>query len=187
MDDLEKHLLAGAKKAEASYEQLTGRQWLSHAPESFIQVVVALELLRMGYGAYIDATHKKLQEGIKRGPGRPMNRMGQRPDISISDESGQTIRALVEIKKAGSAVKLPPSVHDDAKKIEAGLKRRNATQAGYLLVYVQASTKRKIEPLKERFWRCARALRTWEFVGCVEGKSEPTWVRAIGLFRFIGS
>jgi hypothetical protein len=187
MDDLEKGLLDGAKKAEASYENITGGHWLSHAPESFIQVVVALELSRLGHGAYIDASHKKLHTGIKRGPGRPMKRTGQRPDISIWDGSGETIRAYVEIKKAGHAVDLPPSVRKDAKKIEALLKSPKAAQAGYLLVYIQASTKRKIEPLKERFERWARVLRTWELAGCVEGKNCEAWVRATGLFRYIGS
>jgi hypothetical protein len=120
MNVLEGRILQGAENAQKRYGEMSGYEWLSHAPESFIQIFVALELHSLRYKKiYIDATYNKLKKAIKTdadNPIDPMEHEGQRPDIAIFAASTKNLRAIVEIKKAGHALNLPPSVRSDANK-----------------------------------------------------------------------
>jgi hypothetical protein len=61
MNSLEACIMSGAGKARIHYERMTGGYWLSHAPESFLQVLVALEIERAGYAVYIDTSIRKMK------------------------------------------------------------------------------------------------------------------------------
>ena len=145
MNDLEKAILRGAKNAERKYEWLTGGHWLSHAPESFLQMTVAMELRKKTKNCiYVDASHNKIKaDQDERRLGRPPGNEHERPDISVWFKTSNELRAIIEIKLAYRFA----GVNSDATKIRKILRHKQSA-LGYLLVY---SEEYKLETLKQRF------------------------------------
>ena len=127
MNQLERCILDGAISAQEKYEKMSGGCWLSHGPESFLQIVIA-ELLseRTELPIYVDASIKKMMREFERGPGRPSKPNAQRPDITVFHKD-ETLRAAIEVKRAWSF----HPIRKDAKKIQDYLSGRNAAKIGY--------------------------------------------------------
>lgn len=180
MNNLEQQILNGACRAQRKYTGLTGF-WLWHAPESFLQTIVAIELGKT-HTVYVDASLKKSKSQMRRRVGRPASGMGRRPDISVWAKTGASLRAVVEIKQAWN---INPVVAD-AKKVETMLKKVRGVKAGYILVYSDAkkwANKDRVAFLKNRFNSWAKKI-AWQCVGMRTGTvGDDKWAWGFCLLR----
>jgi hypothetical protein len=183
VNKLERVIVRGAWNAEKTYEKLTGGHWLSHGPESFLQVAIALALRRSGNFVYIDASIKKAErdkESARRG--RPPGNLKQRPDISVWFKATDRLRAIIETKLATWGDLQP--VGRDAKKIERLMKQKHSA-CGYLMVYSEARGKKRMNKLKKRFRRWSKELG-WKLIHATTSTSgNPDWAWGFGLFRCV--
>lgn len=183
MNPLEIAVLGGACKAQRVYEGMANGNWLSHGPESFLQSLVALQIRRLGYSVYVDASIKKSQrdqEAPRRG--RPAGNSGQRPDISVWYKSKDKLRAIVEIKRTYDAF---GPVERDADKLTRMMAQGHAA-CGYLLVYTEANGLTRLRTLRARL-RDWESRLSWALVGDRVSKSnDPEWAWGMGLYRFAG-
>lgn len=137
----------GALKAQSDYEKITGGCWLWHGPESFMQTIVALKLAETGHAIYIDASIQRLVADVERGSGRPTKNSRQRPDISVWYKDDETLRAVIELKRAWCY----SPIERDAKKIEKYFRKKYfARTTGYILAYSDMKSKNSTK-LREKF------------------------------------
>ena len=183
MTILEEALSKGMKGAHKSYCRMSDGYWLDHAPEHFIQVLVALEIAKHGYAVFPDVSYKRTQEEFEvleqktgKGKARAYFNLGQRPDLLIWRKTTGAIYGVVEIKRAWS---LPP-ISRDAIKIENAMRSELRPENGYVLVYSTSYPNRKeknpTQLLEDRF-DCWSVRLKWKLLECYVTKPEDgeTW------------
>ena len=120
MNKLEECILKAVRKAQNSYLDMTGGDtteggwWLRHAPESYLQTVVAQSIFRrLKHRVYIDSSLKKIRSDQKK-RGRPAQaNAAKRPDLAIWHKSRSVVRAIIEIKIAWNK----EAILEDSKKL----------------------------------------------------------------------
>lgn len=189
MNKLEKSIIDGALKAQYDYKEMSGGWWLSHAPESFLQVIIAQQLAQ-SHSVYIDATIKKLRSDTVPTPGRPSRNFRKRPDIAVWYKDDVTLRAIIEIKRAWNFA----PVYSDAQKIKNILKSKNFVKVGYLVIYSEIMKKlncrnssvESIAIMQERFENWTGKLGPmWSLlhVHIDPSNNNSDWIWGIGLLR----
>jgi hypothetical protein len=171
--------MTGARKARSHYERMTGGYWLWHAPESFLQVLVAQQIAKAGYSVYIDASIKKMKLDFDALPGRPAANLRTRPDISVWYKNNSGLKAVIEVKRAWS---LAP-IQTDATKVAKYLGQCSALKTGYILAYTEAKGKNRANTLENRFDNWATSI-SWKLLDMRIGVSESDdWAWGMGLMR----
>lgn len=132
MNDLEKVIIAGVKKAQKKYEYMAD-QWLDAAPEAFWQILVGVHISEeKNLWVEFEQTEGKMKKTAGVGVvGRPPKNNRQMFDVIVW-RSENKVAAVIEIKR-GRAVE---PIVNDIKKLRNLLKQkfmRGAT--GYVLVY----------------------------------------------------
>jgi hypothetical protein len=136
---LEKSILDGACIAQKKHKSISGGWWLWHGPESFLQVMVALQITKKTrHTVYVDTSMSRIQKEIGKGPGQPAKNVGQRPDLSVWSKASDTLRAIIEIKRSNSLI----PIRADVKKMERWLGQKKAPNTAYVLAYSEAIKKR---------------------------------------------
>jgi len=144
MNNLEKSLLAGGVDAQKRYGEMTG-WWLSHGPESFIEHEIALKVSKEGFYVFPECSPKKImEEKDKRPRGRPSGNRGQRFDIVVWHKATNSVRAIIEIKRAWNVDVL----RADSIKVKKAL-GQNLAKSGYLVIYTEAKGKKASDSLSE--------------------------------------
>jgi hypothetical protein len=182
MNELEKAILDGALYAEDLYDKMTDGCWLSHAPESFLQNILAWQIFKKTeHVVYVDASIRKLQYDLDQPRrGRPPIYFGRRPDICVWYKSENRIKAFVEIKLATD--RFGP-VNRDANKVMRFVKHRHAAY-GYLLIYSEADGEKGEVKLSNRFRTWAAELGPrWMLIDPRVSSAEKV-ASGFGLFRF---
>lgn len=179
-NQLELAILDGAITAQEDYGEITGGWWLWHGPESYLQTTVANRVAKQtGHAVYVDCSIRKLAAEIKRGPGRPADNQGQRPDLTIWNKSGKTLRAAIEIKRAWSIT----GVRADATKLLKWLAHSHGPGTAYLLVYSEANGKNRYATLERRFSHWSKELG-WRLVcSCADPQGDGEWCWGFCLLR----
>jgi hypothetical protein len=132
---LEQDIFRGALKAQSSYEEMTGGWWLSHGPESIIQIQIALSLKKNHYVDAEASPAKILQYHDSKPRGRPSHNRRNRFDLVVWNKSGLKIRAVVEVKRAYNTA---PLIRDAEKLRRYAANASSNDFAGYLLFYSEA-------------------------------------------------
>jgi Tfp pilus assembly protein PilO len=100
---LEQRIYSAMLGAHRQYLAMTG-YWLSHAPESYITVMIARAIVGLGYNVYIDTSLKKIlndQIILQRSRKRKLSpSLSKRSDISVVFKSKQQTLAAIEVKRA---------------------------------------------------------------------------------------
>lgn len=150
---LEKCLLASVKSAQKQYRDMTGGYALWHAPESFVQMVVARNVNKqLGVLVYPECTPDGFSRDANRArrPGRPPKiNTQQRFDLVIWWKGDSQPRALVELKLTYATM---DSVIQDARKLIAFRKeaaRIEGLRHGYLLVYNSAYRNENVKKIRQ--------------------------------------
>ncbi|WP_146144854.1 hypothetical protein [Phreatobacter cathodiphilus] len=146
MTRIEEKIGQSIREAAEVYVGMAG-WWLSHAPESFLQMKIADGIHSLGYGVFVDATYQKIRRevGLLKGP-KPQTALS-RPDICVWSKDDRTLKAFIEVKKANH---LAP-VQADCTKIEGLMRPPYAPPYGYVIAYSEAKGMRAAETLKNRF------------------------------------
>lgn len=144
LSKLEDVILSGAAKSFRSYCRMSGGYWLHHAPEHFIEISIAIDLMNNGYNVYPNGSLRKLDDDFddqpkpRKGDGLISNEIEflrenprLRPDLTIWQKSANHVEALVEIKKAWSVA----SLKKDADKLNESFNSTHSSKNAYLLVY----------------------------------------------------
>ncbi len=178
---LEKSILRSVPTAQREYKALTDGWWLWHAPESFLQVIVAQRVAKeTKHVVYIDASMRRIEREIGRGRGRPAKNAGQRPDILVWHKTSATLRAVIEIKRTASF----QPIQADAKKMDQWLKRPQGPKTAYILAYSEAKGEKRTTTLRERFdkWETGTS---WQRIGSIvhDDPDDPEWAWGIVLMR----
>lgn len=143
-----KTLLLGAIKAARDYERISEGYWLSHAPESFMQTMIAQKVASAcKIPVTLESSPRKLaKDGHKCPDGRTVKtKLNSRFDIVGWSKSWRP-RFIVEVKKMSSA---PDGAIKDANRIRGWIGQSSShMQAGFLVVYSEA---KRPETLKRRF------------------------------------
>jgi hypothetical protein len=141
------------KKAHCDYKKISGGYWLWHAPEFFIQVIIAQELSKASYTVFIDTPNKRIRADHP-GEGTEISQDdANRPDLTVwhkSKNSELSVKAKIEIKKT---YKLK-DVKSDVDKLRNNIEFGKATKTGYVVVYTETpviSGKDYNDTLQERF------------------------------------
>lgn len=142
--------------------------------------MVAQEISKAGYSVYMGASLKKAKMDFSMTwPGRPPNNSRQRPDISVWHKADDTLRAIIEIKRAWSIEPL----QRDAFKIFKCLSQKGAPKCGYILVYSEASGGRRLTKLDNKFYSWAETL-SWKLLDVRSGISDsPDCAWGFALMR----
>lgn len=149
LDDM---LLKSVKSAHSKYKKLTGGYGLWHAPESFVQMVMAQQIATTGkIFVYPECTPGGIERDASRivrpGP-RPKFRQQQRFDLVVWWKKDDRPRALVELKLTYAS--MDGIMKDAAKLLEyrKEAERHAGLRHGYLVAYNSAY--RNINHGKER-------------------------------------
>ena len=145
-------LLESVKSAHTKYKKLTGGYGLWHAPESFVQMVMAQKIATMGkICVYPECTPGGIERDaariVKPGP-PPKFQQQQRFDLVVWWKNEARPRALVELKLTYASM---DGVLKDAKKLleyRKEAERHAGLRHGYLVAYNSAY--RNINHGKER-------------------------------------
>ncbi len=192
MNGLEAAILEGAKAAQHEYTDMTG-WWLSHGPESFLAHSVVRKVHAIGFSVFPEASPKKiLRERGEHPRGRPRKDLGQRFDIVVWFKTGNSVRSVIEVKRAWGIGDL----RGDRKKVGDYMALNSHVQSGYLLAYTEAKghcrsgdlsdsekAERRDRLLKNRMARWAGELGCSLAGSHVDARGDGTWGWAIGLFR----
>src|SRR6267378_849952 len=143
---LDKLILNAAKTAQRTYIDMTG-QWLSHGPESFLQMEIARKIFRDGFYVFPDASDKKVLHEMGPNRGRPPKDLKKRFDLTVWNKTSDTLRAVIEIK----ATRRFDLVARDKQKIDRRFKLSNPPVCGYLLVYSEATGSTGTAKIHDRF------------------------------------
>jgi hypothetical protein len=121
--------------ARRDYIKLTGGWWLGHAPESFLQMVVAKTIREsVDNAVYIDVLLQQIGKETILGVGRPAGKARQRPDIAKWYKSSDTLLAVIEIKKNYRS----QPIADDAQKLGKMMKHHPWLAAADILGYAES-------------------------------------------------
>jgi hypothetical protein len=180
MNALESSIMLGAIKAQIDYSKMTDGWWLSHGPESFLQIELARKIAKLGHAVYIDASIKKVRSDLgSRGRGRPSKNSTQRFDISVWHKADVSLRAAIEIKRAHAF----ESVKRDARRLVRYLRQKKSAKTAYILVYSEAKGKKARETLIRRFRNWAVRL-SWKLVGArVTHPRGYDWAWGVAVLR----
>lgn len=139
LDDL---LLKSVQKANKEYEKMTGGYWLWHAPESYVQMILARDIAKeLKVCVYPECTPTRIErDAIKAiALGRPpkVNKQ-QRFDLVVWWKNEARPRALIELKLTYASM---TGVLNDGKKLLAyrsEAKKIQGLKQGYLVVFNSA-------------------------------------------------
>jgi len=150
MTIIEDAIVRGAVKSYKAYIGMTGYE-LYHAPEHFIETMIALELCASGYYVFSNASLRKIREDIEESNSKAkkmdnlaagsairklaLRHGAKRPDLTVFRKTSSAIAAVVEIKRSWSF----RPVKMDAEKIERIAESKEIEpQNGYIVVYSDA-------------------------------------------------
>jgi hypothetical protein len=159
--------------------------WLSHAPESYITVIIAQEIVKLGYNVYIDTSLKKIlndqiekQHGGKR---KVSPSLSKRSDISVMFKSKQQTLAAIEVKRAAYYV---DPVLRDTKKLDQLIGVEGGAKTGYVVAYSEAKYHENKDTLEKRFADWA-AKTEWSLVSYHTDsfKDDENWVWGFCILR----
>lgn len=185
MKQLSTAVLNAAVRAHRDYDNRSGGYWLWHAPEFFLTVHVARGIGRRNWEVWCDASPRKIVEAntaVRQGR-QPLNK-NHRFDIVVWHKSEDTVKALIEVKKAWSIATLKADVRKLRKQSRM---KKAAAKAGYLLVYSEAKHKRHErigrDAVLKRFKRWSKELRT-RLAGTRQyAPREEKWAWGFALLR----
>ena len=153
-NQFEDSLFNAALSAHDSYRNVA-REALRHAPESFIQTVIALELSKSGYIVYPDSTLKKVfkNHGAELPAYNEIEK--KRFDLVVWSKSDKSIKSIIEIKKSRGH----RGASSDSKKLSDYFARGLPAKSAYLIVYSDAESASILES-RFRHWadRCGAKL-----------------------------
>lgn len=171
-------ILDAATKAQEIYIKMTG-EWLSHGPESFLQMEIARKIFEDGSYVFPDASDKKVLHAMGPNPGRPPKDLRKRFDLTVWNKTNDTLRAVIEIKATTNYA----PVAKDKEKIEKRFKLGKPPRDGYLLVYSEAKGKEGSQKLKDRFNDWSKRL-DWKLAdSIVKMDEEYDYAWGFGLFK----
>ena len=151
MTKLEQRIHSAVLKVHKDYLVMTG-YWLSHAPESYITVIIAQEIVKLGYNVYIDTTLKKIRNDQSKNLNHTKRKLSpllsKRPDISVVFKAKQQILAAIEVKRAA---KFLNPVRRDTEKLEQLIGGEGGAKYGYVVEYSETKYHENRDTLKERF------------------------------------
>lgn len=179
-NQLEKVLIKAVRKARDQYDEMTGGHWLSHAPETFIQFVIAREIFKADYYVFSDVSLKKvLNDVFRKAPGKIRGRqphfLSQRSDLTVWNKSSETVRAVIEIKKAWNIGPLKK----DALKLKKLSKMKNGPRRGYIIAYTEA---KREGTLDKTFSSWAKRLKM-RLVGSIQRRGNEHWYWGFAVLR----
>lgn len=141
-NSLEDLLVQSVKKAQKEYLEMTGGYPLWHAPESFVQMQIARDIVKkLGVYVYPECTPISLANdaNTKVQIGRPPNiNKQQRFDLVVWWKNEAKARAIIELKLTYAS--MTGVVKDGQKLLDFRLKAKshNGLRTGYLVVYNSA-------------------------------------------------
>lgn len=151
MTKLEKRIHSAMLSAHKEYLAMTD-YWLSHAPESYITVMIAQAVTKLGYNVYIDTSLKKIlndQNKNQRGNKKKLSpSLSKRSDISVVFKSKRETLAAIEVKRA--AYYFDP-VRRDTEKLDQLIGVEGGAKNGYVVAYSEAKYHEKKDTLENRF------------------------------------
>ena len=160
MSQLEEAIIEGVSEAAKKYDEMSGGWWLSHAPESFLQMEIATKIYETGFNLFVDASYNKILDDIGRIRGRPANGGSKRPDICVFSKASRTIKALIEVKRASNLF----SVNLDKSKLSSLMRLKTGPKYCYVVAYSEANGNSYKKTLEERFlawedkeWYCCHS------------------------------
>ena len=168
MNDLENLIQRGVINAHRQYQKMTD-YWLSHAPESFLTVVIAQEIVKANYAVYIDTSLKRILKDATTHKGAIPSALGNRSDISVWYRTKDSIRAAIEVKRAYSA----PPVSRDAKKLARIVGLKKGPKTGYIVAYSESKSRYQIDTLNTRF-RNWSTLTGWQLISSYVDKEKDS-------------
>lgn len=152
-NQLDTVLLDSVRKANGLYEKMTDGYWLWHAPESFVQMVIAAEIYnKLDVCVYPECTPLGFARDATKAThlGRPPHtNEQQRFDLVVWWKNQQRPRAIVEIKLTYASM---TGVLSDANKLVAFRKaaaRRGQPRHGYLVVFNSAYRNPKLDKSRQ--------------------------------------
>jgi len=181
INELELAILDGAVDAQKKHESMTNGWWLSHGPESFLQVSIAQHVHKAtNHAVYIDCSIKKIRSDMDCGSGRPPANGSERPDISVWHKSDNSLRAGIEIKRAYHCA----PVKKDARRLTRWLSHESGPRAGYVLVYSESKGRNCIRTLERRFEAWSDDIG-WSLKGSAidRDQDEEGWTWGVCLLR----
>ena len=156
MNALEKAIFAAVPKAAKKYGQMTG-WWLSHAPESFIQIYVSCLLADEGYSVYPDISVGRIREELELDSKNIADDiLRYKCDISVWFKKKRALRASIEIKKSWNS----SSILKDIEKIRRINSVSRSASQGYILGYSESKTRTGDSSLAGKFQNWA------DYSGC---------------------
>jgi hypothetical protein len=171
-------ILGAATEAQETYIAMTA-EWLSHGPESFLQMEVARKIFKDGFYVYPDASDKKVLHAMGPNPGRPPEDLRKRFDLSVWNKTTDTLRAVIEIKAAYAYAPVAKDKEKIARRFQLGKPPRD----GYLLVYSETRGKTGNQKLQDKFTKWSKRL-DWKLVGvATEMATEYDWAWGFGLSK----
>lgn len=143
-------LIRSVGVAHKEYIKISGGYWLWHAPEFFIQVVMAQELSNAFYKVYMDIPNKRIREDHPSEGVEFSLDDANRPDLTVWHKSKNlkfSVKAKIEIKKT----RLLKDVKNDVDKLRKNIEHGMATKTGYVVVYTEIKEKNHVSKLEKRF------------------------------------
>jgi hypothetical protein len=139
---LENLLLKSVRKANKEYEKMTGGYWLWHAPESYVQMILARDITKeLNVCVYPECTPNSIERDAVKAVNRgrpPLINKQQRFDLVVWWKNQTRPRALIELKLTYASM---TGVLDDGKKLLAyrsEAKKLEGLKQGYLVVFNSA-------------------------------------------------
>ena len=151
LDTISKSLLKGTKNAFQRYDY-GAACWLGHAPESFIQSMIFIELTqKLGIGVTLEDSPSKLSGyGCKVPPERKTKTTNASRFDIIGWYSKEEPRFIAEVKIVRSSL---DGAVEDANRITRWIGKGNGhMQAGFLVLYNELKSE---EEIRERFQKIA--------------------------------
>lgn len=179
IEDIKHAVMGGAKKAFKIYEKASGGYWLWHAPESYIQACVFIELSGLpGLYVTLESSPRKIQLDCKFKRDRRSDRMTdqQRFDILVWYGNG-TPRIPIEVKKTFNS---PDKCINDIDRMKPLANNPEINiQAGMLLAYTEA---KKDQTILSRFEKIAQKTNSMLTPYICPNADDNGWRWGFGLF-----
>lgn len=179
MNKLEDAIHSAMLAAHDEYLNMTN-YWLSHAPESYITVMIARAIAQLDYSIYIDTSLKRVLADYAKIKGHLPASLSKRSDISVWFKGGLAVRAAVEVKKAYHVA----PILKDTEKLGAIIGLVHGPKTGYVVAYSEAKYHESKDTLAKRFKGWADTTN-WRLVTSYTDtiKDDNNWVWGFCILR----
>jgi hypothetical protein len=176
MNAFEETIVEGAIRADKAYYKMSGH-WLSHAPESFLQSLIAQAIAKQGYFVYMDRSISKIltdHDNLKSataGEG-----LTKRPDISVWLKTKNQLKAVIEIKRSWRS----HPIKRDVARNRIILKSHYGPRSAYVLGYCERKSENTLD---QCFDNWAKATSTELVHKHIDNREHEKWRWGFCLLR----